>query len=134
MVRQYFHKGLLWRASDLEEVQSFELFVDLLYVGIIDVIGEMAAEHPDGFGLLKFIITFTIGWKMWSDLTLVISWFGEYFLSRTYNLSQTLIAVYHRNRYRLHEFAIIRQTDKLQMISFNAFGLCFSSYAYLAIP
>jgi low temperature requirement protein LtrA len=75
VVRQYFHKGLLWRASDVEEVQSFELFVDLLYVGIIDIIGEHTAEHPDGFGLLKFLITFSIGWKMWADLTLVISWF-----------------------------------------------------------
>lgn len=80
VVRQYFHKGLLWRASDVEEVQSFELFVDLLYVGIIDVIGEIAAEHPDGFGLLKFFVTFIIGWKMWTDLTLVISWFGMCFL------------------------------------------------------
>ncbi|KAK4693918.1 hypothetical protein P7C71_g3573, partial [Lecanoromycetidae sp. Uapishka_2] len=34
-VRQYFHKGHLWRSSEVEEVASFELFVDLLYVGII---------------------------------------------------------------------------------------------------
>lgn len=57
---------------------SFELFVDLLYVGIIDIIGESAAEHPDGFGLLKFVIVFVIGWKMWQDLTVAISWFGQY--------------------------------------------------------
>lgn len=37
VVRQYFHKGLLWRASAIEEVASFELFVDLLYVGIIAI-------------------------------------------------------------------------------------------------
>ena len=54
--------------------------MDLLYVGIIDIIGEIAAEHPDGFGLLKFFVTFIIGWKMWTDLTLVISWFGMCFL------------------------------------------------------
>lgn len=76
MVRQYFHKGLLWRASDIEEVASFELFVDLLYVGIIAIVGDNAAEHPTGKGLLEFVITFAIGWKMWTDLTLVISWFG----------------------------------------------------------
>ena len=44
VVRQYFHKGLLWRSSTLEEVGSFELFVDLLYVGIIAVIGDTAGE------------------------------------------------------------------------------------------
>lgn len=75
MVRQYFHKGLIWRAPESEEVASFELFVDLLYVGIIAVNGDSAAEHPTGASLLRFCITFIISWKIWSDCTLVISWF-----------------------------------------------------------
>jgi low temperature requirement protein LtrA len=74
-VRQYFHKGLLWRASSKEEVGSFELFVDLLYVGIIGVVGDVAAEHATGDAFLKFSIIFIIGWKIWSDLTLIVSWF-----------------------------------------------------------
>lgn len=28
IIRQYWHKGLIWRASDKEEVASFELFVE----------------------------------------------------------------------------------------------------------
>ena len=75
VVRQYFHKGLLWRSGRSGEVASFELFVDLLYVGVIDIIGETAIHHPDGESLLQFIITFTIGWKIWSDLTMLINWF-----------------------------------------------------------
>lgn len=55
VVRQYFHKGILWRASTSEEVSSFELFVDLLYVGIIAINGDAAAEHPTAFSFLKFI-------------------------------------------------------------------------------
>ena len=74
-VRQYFHRGLLWRASEVEEVASFELFIDLLYVGIIAVLGDNAAGSPTGFGFLRFSVTFILGWKMWSDLTLVVSWF-----------------------------------------------------------
>ena len=74
-IRQYWHRGLLWRASEVEEVASFELFVDLLYVGIIAVIGDAAAEDATGYGLLRFAVTFILGWKMWSDLTLVVSWF-----------------------------------------------------------
>ena len=31
VVKQYFHKGLLWRASGETEVMCFELFFDLLY-------------------------------------------------------------------------------------------------------
>lgn len=74
-VRQYYHKGHLWRSSELEEVASFELFVDLLYVGIIAVVGDNAAQDATGFGFLRFAITFILGWKMWSDLTLLVSWF-----------------------------------------------------------
>lgn len=75
VIRQYFHKGLIWRAQTNEEVASFELFVDLLYVGIIAIIGDAAADNTTPYGLLQFIITFTLGWKMWNDLTLFISWF-----------------------------------------------------------
>lgn len=31
IIKQYFHKGLIWRASEETEVMSFELFFDLLY-------------------------------------------------------------------------------------------------------
>jgi low temperature requirement protein LtrA len=74
-VRQYFHKGLLWRASERTEVASFELFVDLLYVGILAINGDHAAEDPTGHELLRFSITFIMSWKLWSDLALIISWF-----------------------------------------------------------
>ncbi|ETI24103.1 hypothetical protein G647_03472 [Cladophialophora carrionii CBS 160.54] len=74
-VRQYFHKGLLWRSSRAGEVGSFELFVDLVYVGVIDIVGEKAAEHPDGLSLLQFVIIFCIAWKIWADLTMWINYF-----------------------------------------------------------
>jgi hypothetical protein len=31
VVKQYFHRGLLWRSSEETKVMSFELFFDLLY-------------------------------------------------------------------------------------------------------
>lgn len=74
-VRQYFHRGILWRGSESEEVQSFELFVDLLYVGIIAVNGDAASERATGVSLLRFVITFTLSWKIWNDMVLIISWF-----------------------------------------------------------
>ncbi|KAI1321682.1 hypothetical protein F5Y16DRAFT_66896 [Xylariaceae sp. FL0255] len=75
VVRQYWHKGILWRASGHQEVQSFELFVDLLYVGILAIIGDAAADIPDGHALLQFVITFLLSWKIWTDLELTIAWF-----------------------------------------------------------
>lgn len=72
-IRQYFHKGLLWRSSEPGEVASFELFIDLLYVGVIDVVGEKAAEDPTGLSFLHFVITFSIAAKVWTDVTMVVS-------------------------------------------------------------
>ncbi|KAF1982184.1 hypothetical protein K402DRAFT_363361 [Aulographum hederae CBS 113979] len=75
IVRQYFHKGLLWRASEALEMASYELFVDLFYVGIIAVAGDQAAEEHTGEALLRFVIVFTLGWKFWSDVSVYVSWF-----------------------------------------------------------
>ena len=75
VIRQYFHKGLLWRSAKSSEVGSFELFVDLLYVGIIGIIGDKAVSDPTGKSILEYSITFLIGWKIWADLTLIINWF-----------------------------------------------------------
>lgn len=77
IARQYFHKGLLWRAKEAQEVASYELFIDLFYVGIIAITGDTAAENPDGQSLLRFVITFVMGWKFWSDINLLISWFDS---------------------------------------------------------
>jgi hypothetical protein len=65
VVRQYFHRGLLWRASNTTEVATFELFLDLLYVGIIAINGDSAAETPTGNGLNRFAITFIMSWRIW---------------------------------------------------------------------
>jgi low temperature requirement protein LtrA len=75
VVRQYFHRGLLWRASQTTEVATFELFLDLLYVGIIAINGDRAAESPTGDELQRFAITFIMSWRIWSDIAVVISWF-----------------------------------------------------------
>ncbi|KAF2733993.1 hypothetical protein EJ04DRAFT_467326 [Polyplosphaeria fusca] len=75
IVRQYFHKGLLWRAREAQEVASYELFIDLFYVGIIAITGDSAAEHPDGTSFLHFAITFTMSWKFWQDIAMLSGWF-----------------------------------------------------------
>ncbi|EXJ56974.1 hypothetical protein A1O7_07318 [Cladophialophora yegresii CBS 114405] len=75
VIRQYFHKGLLLRSCRSGEVGTFELFADLLYVGIIGSIGDKAAEDPIGKSSLLYAINFTMAFKIWNDLTLVTNWF-----------------------------------------------------------
>jgi low temperature requirement protein LtrA len=74
VIRQYFHKGVLWRASDAYEPTTYEVFLDLLYVGIIAIAGDTAAEGASGHSLLVFVIAFTVTWKLWQDVQLFSSW------------------------------------------------------------
>lgn len=74
-VRQYFHKNLLWRSAKAGEVASFELVLDLIYVGVVDTVGESAVEHPNGLSLLHFVIISSVAWKIWSDMTMIINHF-----------------------------------------------------------
>ncbi|EGR52249.1 uncharacterized protein TRIREDRAFT_53747 [Trichoderma reesei QM6a] len=75
VIRQWFHQGLLWRASEQTEVMAIELFLDLVYVGIIHSNGEHMAEEATARELLRFVITFVMTWKIWTDITLTLSWF-----------------------------------------------------------
>ncbi|KAG4419008.1 hypothetical protein IFR04_007869 [Cadophora malorum] len=75
VVRQYFHKGLLWRSKASGEVASFELFIDLLYVGVIEAIGHTASEHATGSALLHYLVTYAMSAKMWVDITNMTNWF-----------------------------------------------------------
>ena len=75
ILRQYFHKRLLWRAQETTEVASYELFVDLFYVGIIAISGDGAADEATGKALLKFAVTFIMSWKFWGDISTAIAWF-----------------------------------------------------------
>lgn len=74
-IRQYLHKNLLWRSPESGEVGSFELFTDLIYVGVIDVIGETAVVNASAASFLHFVVVFTLAYKIWSDLTVVVNWF-----------------------------------------------------------
>lgn len=74
-IRQYFHKGLLWRSARSGEVGTFELFTDLIYVGVIDYVGEVAVIHASASTFVHFVILFSLAYKIWSDLTITVNWF-----------------------------------------------------------
>lgn len=77
VIKQYFHRGLLWRSSEETKVMSFELFFDLLYVGIIAINGDNASEEADGHALVRFVVTFGMSWKIWNDVQQFVSWFDS---------------------------------------------------------
>jgi len=57
-IRQYFHKGVLYRSVEMEETLPMELFIDLFYVGIIAINAQTVASNPTSFQLHIFSLTF----------------------------------------------------------------------------
>ncbi|KAF3941666.1 hypothetical protein ABW19_dt0206078 [Dactylella cylindrospora] len=94
VIRQYFHKGLLWRASEKEEVASFELFVDLLYVGILALNGDRASEEPSANAFLRFCITMIPSYKLFNDIGSLVSWFETDDLAQRFSVLVILACLF----------------------------------------
>ncbi|KAJ7757018.1 hypothetical protein B0H16DRAFT_1721483 [Mycena metata] len=50
-----------------QQSSRFELFFDLLFVGMVHQISEAAADQPTGLGFAKYILTFVPVFSIWGD-------------------------------------------------------------------
>lgn len=64
----YFFDGKLHRTRGERGSATFELFFDLLYVGIVSNLAEAAIEEATGASLGKYILLFMGAWQIWSDM------------------------------------------------------------------
>lgn len=64
----YFKDGVLYRTKGERSSSRTELFLDLMYVGIIANLAGDASEHASGAALLKYILLFIPAWVVWADI------------------------------------------------------------------
>ncbi|WFD00129.1 hypothetical protein MYAM1_002875 [Malassezia yamatoensis] len=76
VVRQWLFRGHLYREQDKRIPSRFELFFDLMFVGIAHVVAESAAEDYSGLNILKFILTFFPAWSVWLDMRTYVNVHG----------------------------------------------------------
>lgn len=67
LTEQWIEGGKLYREPVPREVPRFELFFDLLYVGIIHQLAEAAIEDAGGLAVARFILTFYPSWSIWEE-------------------------------------------------------------------
>jgi hypothetical protein len=58
ILHQWLFNGKLYREAKERVSSRFELFFDLLFVGLAHQIAESTAENPTGLGLAKYVLTF----------------------------------------------------------------------------
>lgn len=64
----YFKDGVLYRTKGERTLSKTELFLDLMYVGIIANLAGEALEHASGAALLKYVLFFVPAWTVWADI------------------------------------------------------------------
>ena len=92
-LRQYYHNGLLWRTNALHEASSYEMFVDLVYVGVVGFTGDIASADANGHSLLRFVITFLMAWKFWTEISVYSTSFVEEDILRRLSIIFVLICL-----------------------------------------
>lgn len=65
VLRQWLSHGKVYREASERQSSRFELFFDLLFVGIVHQIAEAAAEEPTGIGFAKYVLTFCPAFSIW---------------------------------------------------------------------
>jgi low temperature requirement protein LtrA len=80
----YFKDGVLYRTKNERTSAKTELFLDLMYVGIIANLAGQASEAASGIALLKYVLFFVPAWTVWAD----IKDFSNYYYNE--DLSQKL--------------------------------------------
>lgn len=99
VVRQWIHQSNLYKEKDERLPSRFELFFDLMFVGIAHVVAEGATEEATGFNLLKFVLEYFPTWSFWMDVRTFLNVSGTDDLKERMGLlaSMVLLAGYAGN-------------------------------------
>ncbi|KAJ3053909.1 hypothetical protein HK097_003099 [Rhizophlyctis rosea] len=68
-VRQYLHNlTTLHREESERKTTWLELFFDLLFVGLVAIVGHHYVEHPSSAALGQYILLFLMSFRTWMDM------------------------------------------------------------------
>ncbi|GMM33630.1 hypothetical protein DASC09_009550 [Saccharomycopsis crataegensis] len=95
----YFKDGVLYRTKGERTSGKTELFLDLMYVGIVANLASDATEHASAASFLKYMLLFIPSWTVWSDIKDFVNYYYSEDLSQKLYLLWILILllVYDNN-------------------------------------
>ncbi|KAJ6591104.1 hypothetical protein DFH09DRAFT_193521 [Mycena vulgaris] len=77
VLHQWLQNGKLYREAGDQQSSRFELFFDLLFVGMVHQVSEAAAEEPTGIGFAKYVLTFAPAFSIWGDVRDIANQFAN---------------------------------------------------------
>ncbi|KAJ7248625.1 hypothetical protein B0H12DRAFT_1123492 [Mycena haematopus] len=104
-LHQWLSGGKIYREAREQHSSRFELFFDLLFVGMVHQISAAAADQPTGIGLAKYVLTFMPAFSIWSDVRDIANQYGSDMTDqRLYILWMMLLLVGYSNNATAIEF------------------------------
>lgn len=81
----FFKDGILYRTRDERSSTKLELFLDLMYVGLIANLAGEATKNASGLSLLKYFLFFIPLWQVWADIKDAVNYYySEDLLQKLY--------------------------------------------------
>ncbi|RLV83418.1 hypothetical protein JA9_002891 [Meyerozyma sp. JA9] len=101
----YFKDGVLYRTKGERTSSKTELFLDLMYVGIIANLAGSAAEEATGAAFLQYVLLFIPAWMVWADIKDFTNYYYNEDLSQKLYIMWILVllTLFSNNHYRVLE-------------------------------
>lgn len=149
ILHQWLQNGKIYREAGERQSSRFELFFDLLFVGIVHQIAEAAAEEPTGIGrclthiirrhaltisnyqgFAKYVLTFAPAFSIWGDVRDIANQFAnDDVTQRAYILWIMVLLVGYSNNASAIEWGMPEGIDGVE----NPYGESISAESTLAI-
>ncbi|KAJ7135420.1 hypothetical protein C8R43DRAFT_1020947 [Mycena crocata] len=112
VLHQWLQNGRLYREAGEQQSSRFELFFDLLFVGMVHQLSEAASEEPTGIGFIKYVLTFAPAFSIWGDVRDIANQFAnDDVTQRAYILWIMMLLVGYSNNASSIEFGKVETTE-----------------------
>lgn len=125
----YFKEGLLYRTKGERLSGKTELFLDLIYVGIIGSVAGEACENASWAAFVKYVLVFLPYWTVWSDIKDVTNYYYNEDLSQKLYLLWILILLTTSVNAQTHVLELTRGA----VFTIMPYILCRLSLAFLLL-
>lgn len=107
VLHQWLVHGKIYREASERQSSRFELFFDLLFVGIVHQLADSAADEPTGIGFVKYVLTFAPAFSIWGDVRDLANQFAnDDVTQRAYILWTMILLVGYSNNATSTEWSV----------------------------
>lgn len=124
----YFHNGTLYRTKHERASGTFELFIDLVYVGVAANLASNAVEEHSWTSAAKYILLFGPAWQIWASLKEFMNYyFNDDLLQRVFVIWELALLLVFVNNCQGIDQVENHSAWRAVIISYSVSGFSFAA-------